>query len=69
MSRSSARKAKVVKIEIVKESLDEAGWVIISDVIIDSFGEEQNIRARSALNEAQWIVSWNSYANICYYVR
>ena len=68
VSRCSARKAKPVKIKAVNESLDEANRVIIRDVIINGLREEQNIRARSAFNEAQWVLSWNRCVIICYYV-
>ena len=67
VSRISARKAKLEEIEIINESLDEADRVISGDVVINGLREEQNVRAGSAFNKGQWIISWNSYANICYY--
>jgi len=67
VSRSGARKAQLVKIEMLNESLDEAYRVIIGDVIIERFRKEPDFRTRSALNEAQWVLPWKSYANICSY--
>jgi hypothetical protein len=69
VGRSSARKAKLFEIEIINKSLDEADRVIIGDIIVDSFWEEQDMRARSAFNEAQWNLSWRLCAIICYYVE